>query len=127
MTPSVAMEISIEYDPNFGEGSEDDLVTPAWQKLALDNTNDDPGLRGRRMHRLKELLDEDRVVLCPGDERQLLGLLRAAKCNPEKAVESAKAFLDFQSYLVDGMETTFTIYGGMHAFGLNRKRGGGLM
>jgi hypothetical protein len=39
-------EISIEYDPNFGEGSEDDL-TPDWQKLALDNTNDDPKLRKR--------------------------------------------------------------------------------
>jgi hypothetical protein len=56
------------------------------------------------MHQLKELLHAERVVLCPGDDRQLLGLLRAAKCDPEKAVETAKAFLDLKRYFGDGKQ-----------------------
>jgi hypothetical protein len=65
------MEISIEYDPNFGEGSEDDL-TPDWQKLALDNTNDDPKLRNR--HGFPQIVDyQDLIrILLPVSTARLL-------------------------------------------------------
>ena len=40
-------------------------------------------------------------VPSPGDDRQLLGLLRAAKCDVSKAVEVAEAFVDFLDYFED--------------------------
>ena len=50
--------------------------------------------------RLKELLDERGIKLFPGDERQLLMLLRAGNSDPELAVEVAKKYIAFSRYVL---------------------------
>ena len=38
------------------------------------------------------------LFLSPGDDRQLLGLLRSAKCDISRAVQVTKDFVDFLQY-----------------------------
>jgi hypothetical protein len=101
------MELPIEFDPDFGGGTEEDL-NPAWQEAARVNVNDDLKLRAGRVARFKELLAEKKIELQPGDERQLLGFLRAAMCDLEKAVEMAEEFVEFQTFFKDGIQTLNT-------------------
>ena len=51
--------------------------------------------------RLQELLDEQGIKLFPGDDRQLLMVLRAANSDPELAVEVAKKYISFSRYVLD--------------------------
>ena len=51
--------------------------------------------------RLQELLDERGIKLFPGDERQLLMILRAGNSDPEVAVEVAKKYIAFSRYVLD--------------------------
>ena len=95
------MELPIEYDPDFGGGSEEDL-NPAWQEAARINVNDDQKLRAGRLLRLKEMLKEKQIDIRPGDDRQLLGIMRAGKCDLDKAVEIAETVIEFQSFFKDG-------------------------
>ena len=53
------------------------------------------------MYRLQKLLDEQGIKLFPGDDRQLLMVLRAANSDPEQAVEVAKKYISFSRYVLD--------------------------
>ena len=59
------MELGVEYDPDFGGGSEEDLP-PKWQEAALKNVNDDPHLRQGRMVKFRAILKEKSIELFPG-------------------------------------------------------------
>ena len=56
------------------------------------------------MFRFQELLDERGIKLFPGDERQLLMLLRASNSDPEVAVEVAKQYIAFSRYVLSSKE-----------------------
>ena len=56
------------------------------------------------MAAFKDKLHANGTVLHPGDDTQLLGFLRAGKCDTEKAAEIAKTFVTLQKKLFpDGM------------------------
>ena len=60
-----------------------------------------PSLYEILLFRLQELLDEQGIKLFPGDDRQLLMVLRAANSDPELAVEVAKKYISFSRYVLD--------------------------
>lgn len=99
------MEIGVEHDPVIGRQEED--LSEDWVKLARRNVNEVPELREERIARLQELLDERGIKLFPGDERQLLMILRAGNSDPEVAVEVAKKYIAFSRYVLDRMPEDF--------------------
>jgi hypothetical protein len=90
------------YDSNFGGGSEEDL-SPSWQEAAKANVNDYLTLRAGCIARFKKLLDDKGIDLRPGDDRQLLGFLRAAMCDEEKAVNVVQDFVELHTFFKDSM------------------------
>ena len=60
------------------------------------------------LRRLRERLSREGMELRPGDDAQLLGVLRAANCDVDGAVEVARAFLSYQEYCVNGIRKMAT-------------------
>ena len=116
--PDPRPEIPIEYDPEFGKiADESDLAEP-WRELARLNVNDEAELRADRIAELRELLEESGIVLQPGDDCQMLMFLRAANCEPKKAIDVVRHFLEYRKYIAkplpselrDLMEATKDLY-----------------
>ena len=116
--PDPHPEIPIEYDPEFGKiADESDLAEP-WRELARINVNDEAELRADRIAELRELLEESGIVLQPGDDWQMLMFLRAANCEPKKAFDVVRHFLEYRKYIAkslpselrDLMEATKDLY-----------------
>ena len=116
--PDPLPEVPIEYDPEFGKiADESDLAEP-WRELARLNVNDEAELRADRIAELRELLEESGIVLQPGDDWQMLMFLRAANCEPKKAIDVVRHFLEYRKYIAkplpselrDLMEATKDLY-----------------
>ena len=60
------------------------------------NVCDLPAKRGERIAELRALLKKRNLSVTPDDDRQMLLLLRAGNCDPEKAAEVTKVFLDYK-------------------------------
>ena len=94
------IEIDTAYGVRTAEASA--ALNPAWQEAAAKNVNDDSAQRPARLKELRARLAEEEMELRPGDDAQLLGVLRAANCDVKEAVEVARAFLSYQQYCGNG-------------------------
>ena len=96
------MEIPIDHDPDFGSIL-GDVTSDKWIKVGIANVHDEPESREKKMSDFKEKLKERKIVLRPGDDHQLLGILRSADCEVDRAVDIVEAFLEYQIYAGDGI------------------------
>ncbi len=106
-TPAYTMsplEIPIEYDPDFGRIVPEEDLGPEWAELARVNVKDEPELRAERISELRRLLSEKGLKVLPGDDWQMLMFLRAACCDPKKAVDVVQYFLQYRQYICKGMK-----------------------
>ena len=112
------MEIPIEYDPDFGKITDESELSDSWKELARLNVNDVTELRPERIAELRGLLEDNGTVLHPGDDCQMLMFLRAANCEPNKAFDVVRYFLEYRQYIAkplpselrDLMEATKDLY-----------------
>jgi len=112
------MEIPIEYDPDFGKIADESDLDESWKELARVNVNDVAELRSERIAELRRLLEESGTVVHPGDDWQMIMFLRAANCEPKKAFDVIRYFLEYRQYITkplpselrDLMEATKDLY-----------------
>ena len=112
------MEIPIEYDPDFGKITDESDFDESWKELARVNVNDVAGLRSERIVELRKLLEDSGTVVHPGDDWQMLMFLRAANCEPKRAFDVIRYFLEYRQYIAkplpselrDLMESTKDLY-----------------
>jgi hypothetical protein len=64
--------------------------------------NDTAHDRSSRLSAFRLLLSEEGVHVLPGSDGQLLGILRAANCGLDEALEVAKTFVEYQKHCHEG-------------------------
>ena len=112
------MEIPIEYDPDFGKITDESDLDESWKELARVNVNDVAELRSERITELRKLLEESGIDMHPGEDWQMLMFLRASNCDPKKAFDVVRYFLEYRQYIAkplpselrDLMEATKDLY-----------------
>ena len=82
------MLIPIEDDPDFG--FPEDNLDERWLKLASVNCNDIPAKRESTIAEVRRKLRENKIVVSPGDDAQMLMLLRAADSERTSQVPFSK-------------------------------------
>jgi hypothetical protein len=89
--------LTFEHDPNFGSriGGESELDAK-WLKMARELADDEPELQKERIDQLRKLLGEKEMIILPGEDWQMLMLLRAANSIPDEAAKVAKVFLEYR-------------------------------
>ena len=80
------------------------MLPDAWKEHLSNPRTQDICLFEILLFRLQKLLEEQGIKLFPGDDRQLLMVLRAANSDPELAVEVAKKYISFSRYVLDSKE-----------------------
>eukprot|EP00094_Tigriopus_californicus_P012196 TCALIF_11788-PA protein Name:"Protein of unknown function" AED:0.18 eAED:0.18 QI:58/0.66/0.75/1/1/1/4/0/181 len=99
------MELSIEHDPNFGSMNEEEL-SANWKQAAKSNVNDVVKERQAKIKVFRDLLAQHHIQLRPGDDHQLLGILRSANCDVKKALDVAKEFLEYKIHCTNVLPST---------------------
>jgi len=97
MTENTEMAL-LEKDTDYGfcgEGAEEALDN-TWLSLAEKNVCDLPAKRAERIAELRAVLKKRNLHVKPDDDRQMLLLLRAGNCDPERAADVTKVFLDYK-------------------------------
>ncbi len=91
------MELSqIEFDDEFGVSQCD--LSDEWRKAAEENVKESDNGNEEQIVALKSRLLTSGLELRPGDDHQLLEVLRAANHDLDHAVEIAQHFVDYQDY-----------------------------
>ena len=54
--------------------------------------------RRDRLDQFKSELAKEKVILCPGDDNQLISFLRAGQGEVSKAMQVVEVFLQYQNY-----------------------------
>lgn len=141
------MELSIEYDPNFGSMIEEELSSD-WEQAAKSNVNDIAVERSAKIkvilqylyfypreslkyvvylclffnelafwlsydhfaQAFRDLLAQHCIQLRPGDDHQLLGILRSANCDVKKALDVANEFLEYKIHCTNGEKNVPIMY-----------------
>ena len=62
----------------------------------MQNVCDLPAKRAERIAELRAVLKRRNLHVKPDDDRQMLLLLRAGNCDPERAADVTKVFLDYK-------------------------------
>lgn len=90
----------VTYDPNFGSYGEAKEVSedPKWVEAAASIVYDPQDSRERRLSELRNELKNNNICLQPGDDNQLLGMLRAGQGHVGRAMQVIEVFLKYQQY-----------------------------
>ena len=104
LVPSKFVTFPIVYDPNFGDDASLDVTAdPLWKKAAVTIVNDPEDKREKRLNELCNELKLRNIKLCPGDDNQLLAMLRAGQGQISRAIHVVEVFLQYQQYEKKGM------------------------
>ena len=77
----------------------------------MQNVSDLPAKRGERIAELRALLKKRNLRVKPDDDRQMLLLLRAGNCDPERAADVTKVFLDYKRTMLGSEWPTLVLQG----------------
>ena len=104
LVPPKFVTFPIVYDPNFGDDASLDVTAdPLWKKAAVTIVNDPEDKREKRLNELCNELKLRNIKLCPGDDNQLLAMLRAGQGQISRAIHVVEVFLQYQQYEKKGM------------------------
>ncbi len=96
--------IPIEDDPNYGVSTAEKDLNEQWMNLSTKNCADNPKHRESKIAELRKILKERNLSVKPGDDAQMLMLLRTAESNPSAAADIAANFIDFQRRVLESKE-----------------------
>ena len=99
----------VVHDPKFGDTDTHEVITDSlWKKAATSVVNDPEDQREKKLNELSDELKKRGIKLCPGDENQMLAMLRAGQGQVYRAIHVVEVFLQYQQYEKNGIHT-FTV------------------
>ena len=104
LKPPNFVTFPVAYDPNFGDTDSYDVEThTSWIQAAAQVVFDPAETRQKRLEELRKALKARSVRLQPGDDNQLLAMLRAGQGQVARALHVIEVFLQYQAYEKKGM------------------------
>ena len=89
----------VVHDPKFGDTDTHDVDSdPLWKEAAVSIVNDPEDTRQKRLEELRDELKRRSIKLFPGDDNQLLSMLRAGQGQVARATHVVDVFLQYQQY-----------------------------